>query len=357
MRNSLLIVLLAVMPLHGWALEIANVYHAPKIFNPSKNQQVAIHFTLSSDAQLKLKIFDDRDLLIRKISLRRNSGAQKITWDGKDTAGKLVPSEAYRYTLEGVDSSGDRVEYDVSDITGAERVVAKNIAWDADNKVIRYQLSKPARVILRVGIQNRGPIMLSRLNWSARTAGIHTEVWDGMDGSGVVNLASHPKLEIAIDAYSLSDNSILVGPKNSAPQYIENIAWGEQRRVVKQERKKNMYAHAQQSAETRGELDVRLVLVGEFAKNSEGLPLVSGIVPIRLEVAAKDQSRLLARGFEPIFFLDGLYVHENEMGFLPVTWKWDTRKVNAGEHYVTGNIRSYEGNFGMATLKAYVVEQ
>jgi hypothetical protein len=38
-----------------------------------------------------------------------------------------------------------------------------------------------------------------------------------------------------------------------------------------------------------------------------------------------------------------------------MTWLWDTSTVNEGEHYVTTNVRGYEGNFGTATLKVWVV--
>lgn len=37
-----------------------------------------------------------------------------------------------------------------------------------------------------------------------------------------------------------------------------------------------------------------------------------------------------------------------------MTWKWDSSKFNPGEHFVTLNIRGYEGNFGAATVKVLV---
>lgn len=337
-----------------WGVEISGVYHEPELFEPLKQQKVEIHFTLSENAQVAVKIFDDRDYLIKKITSKRKKGAHKVSWDGKDMSKHNVPPEAYRYTIEATGSIGQRVEYDVSEITGGKTLSVKNISWDKEKKTVRYQLPEAARVIVRIGIQNRGPLMQSLLDWSPRNGGFHNEAWDGMDASDVVNLESHPKLDISVDAYSLSDNSIIVGPNSSKAQYIKELSWGKTRRKIKQIPGKKMYAHAQQPAESRGDLSVKLVLAGEYTKNKKGLAITSGIVPVRLEVAEKDQARLLERGFEPVFFLDGIYVHENEMGFLPVTWLFDTSKVAEGEHFVTGNIRSYEGNYGTATLKVYV---
>jgi len=354
LSQPVLLLMVLMFSAQSWGLEIASVYHEPKTFEPQKQQKVEIHFTLSTKAQVTVNIFDDRDYLVKKIPTSRAQGAQIVHWDGKDMAGHIVPAEAYRYTIEAKGASGEKAEYDTSDITGGITLKAKNIAWDKNKKVVSYQLPEPARAIIRIGIQNRGPLMKSLLEWSPRSAGFQEEAWDGMDASGVINLSTHPKLEISVDAYNLSDNSIIVGSTTSRTQYITNMSWGKTKRKVKHKRKKKMFAHVQQSAETRNDLDVKLVLAGEYKKNKTDLAIVSGIVPIRLEVSGKDQGRLLERGFEPIFFIDGIYMQENEMGFLPVTWQWDTRKVTEGEHFITGNIRSYEGNFGTATLKVYV---
>lgn len=62
----------------------------------------------------------------------------------------------------------------------------------------------------------------------------------------------------------------------------------------------------------------------------------------------------MARRFEPVFFVDGQFAFENEVGFVPMTWNFDPRSLNEGEHYLTVNLRGYEGNFGIATLKVLV---
>lgn len=335
------------------ALEIEHIYHEPNYFEPANNEKVDIHFTLNEAAAVSLNIYDGRDLLINRINTRRKKGAQSLSWDGKDMVGNSVPAEAYRYTLV-AEAAGKRAEYDASDVTGGDKVVPKNIDWDQTKKVIRYQLSKPSRVIIRLGIQKHGPLMRSMLDWVPREAGFQEESWDGMDASGVINLASHPKLEINVQAFGLSDNSIIVGPHKSAVQLIEDIRWGKERRSVKHKKEKRMFAHSQQPIETRGDLTIKLVLAKDYKTKTDGVPIVSGTVPVRLDVSDKDRARLLERGFEPIFFLDGFFMHENEMGFLPVTWRWDTTGITEGEHFITGNIRSYEGNYGAATLKVFV---
>jgi hypothetical protein len=104
----------------------------------------------------------------------------------------------------------------------------------------------------------------------------------------------------------------------------------------------------------RGDFKVHLTMPGDLPRTSTGVPIVSTTVPVRLDVAAQDRVRALARRFEPVFFVDGLFAFENEVGFVPMTWNFDPATLNEGEHFLTVNLRGYEGNFGMATLKVFI---
>jgi hypothetical protein len=37
-----------------------------------------------------------------------------------------------------------------------------------------------------------------------------------------------------------------------------------------------------------------------------------------------------------------------------MTWNFDPAALNEGEHFLSVDLRGYEGNFGMATLKVFV---
>ena len=212
----------------------------------------------------------------------------------------------------------------------------------------------PGRVNIRVGLDQHGPLLRTVLDWVARDAGLHEEPWDGLDASGVLDLAEHPRLVIAWDGFGLSANSILVGPPADRVQLIADLPWGEERRTVKRRDKKRMHFHRQQPMEARADYAITLTLPDNLPTDAEGLPLVTGIVPFRLDVPDSERKRVLARRFEPVFFIDGTFVFENEVGFLPMTWRWDTAGINPGIHYITANLRGYEGNFGIATLKVRV---
>jgi hypothetical protein len=136
---------------------------------------------------------------------------------------------------------------------------------------------------------------------------------------------------------------------------IESMSWPKMAREVKYRAPKRMFDHSQQAMEERGDFQITLHLAEPTSSRSKGLPVVEGgVVPVRLDVAEKDRARALARRFEAVFFLDGQFVFENEVGYLPMTLNWDLKGVNEGVHTFTANLRGYEGNFGVATIQVHV---
>lgn len=337
-----------------YALEITQVSHSPKFFLPKKGEMSDIYFTVSKSSAVKVNIYDDRDVLVRNIKVNvTKPGQQTVQWDGKDQAGNWVPPEAYRYTIM-AEKNGVQIEHDFSDHTGLEQYRVKDIKWHAKKKYFTYTLNKPSRVFIRVGLAENGPLLATVLNWLPRTTGQQKQLWNGMDTSGVLDLTNHTKMLVYARAYTLSDNTILVGPHSDQSAYVKDLSWTFEKRKVKQVKKKRIHSPERQTPETRGDYQVRLVLPDGLKKTDKGVPIVSGMVSLLLE--ADKEYRLLAVGrrSEPVFYIDGQFSFENEVGFLPMTWRLDTSVINEGEHYLTANLRGYEGNFGLATVKVYV---
>ena len=334
----------------AYAFEIERVSHAPALFIPGKGSHARVSFSLSDTADVELKLFDDRDKLVRRI-VRKGlaSGEHTIQWSGQDEAGHTVPAEAYRYTL----TANTTVEHDLSDLTGGETVRSK-IHWNADKMQFEYSLDKPSRVLIRVGLENHGPLMVTIRNWVPRQAGSHIERWDGKDASGELDLAKHPKLVVSMRAYTLSQNTILVGPKPDRVSFIDKMTWPSENRVVKKKPVKRMIAAQQQAAETRGDYLVNLNLPDGLKTDKQGVPIVTGQIPVVLDVDEKYRAIALNRRSETVFYIDGQFTLENEVGFLPTTWMLDTTHLNNGEHFLSVNLRGYEGNFGLATRKIIV---
>ncbi len=335
------------------SLVISQVRADRTAFDPARKESLTIRFHLDEPGDVALAIYDGRDHRVYQGDANHMpAGDHALTWAGVDDGGRPVPAEAYAYTLTARNAHGETT-HDLSDLTGGTSVVARDVRWDAAAGVVRYTLDRPSRVNLRLGLQ-AGPYLRTLIDWVPRQAGPHEEHWDGRDASGVLSLAGNPALTPVVRAYALPDNTVFVGAPTDRLQFVAEHdapvlrAQGESKGPVQ------VLDAMRQPLETRGDLMAFLDLDGRFPADGEGRRVVSGMVPFVANVRDADRERVLQRRFEAVFYVDGVFVHENELGYLPLTWVWDASRVNPGEHYVTLNIRGYEGNFGTATRKVIV---
>lgn len=336
------------------AVVISQVRVDRTAFDPAKNETATLQFNLSEQADVTLAIYDGRDHQVYQQETKTLAGGDHtLIWNGQDEAGKTVPPEAYSYTLTAKNAKGQSV-HDLTDLTGGAVVTAKDVRWDAATGTVRYILDRPARVNLRLGLQS-GPYLRTLIDWVPRGAGSQAEHWDGQDASGVLKVADNPALTPVVKAYALPDNTLFVGAPQDRLQFAAERDAPVLRERTAPPPPKQMFDNAQQPLDTRGDLPAILGFDGVFKQDSEGRWIVSGQVPLTANVRDADRLRVLQRRFEAVFYVDGVFAHENEVGYLPLTWTWDTTQFNPGEHYVTLNIRGYEGNFGTATVKVFVM--
>jgi hypothetical protein len=335
---------------------ISNVSPSSVRLDPAKGETLQLKFRVNGPANVTLQLYDGRELLIREVRAPAllPKGEHTLSWDLRDFAGKPVPPEAYTYVLEAQAKDGQVVRYDLADQSGGASVPVRNVQFDSASGVISYGLERPARVSIRIGLNDAGPLLRTVTDWVARPAGQQQEPWDGNDASGVLDLASHPRLHISVQAFALPENSILIGEPQRHVRLISSLPTPARQRPKAAAQPKRMYAHAQQPLESRGDFKVHLTLPKDLPRSPAGLPIVTARTAVRLDVDAADRERALARRFEPVFFIDGQFAFENEVGFVPMTWNFDPAALNDGEHFLTVNLRGYEGNFGMATLKVLV---
>lgn len=320
--------------------------------DPAAGERTSISYTIDAAAEVVLEMYDGRDALIyRSEAVQVEPGTYALEWNGHDASGEPVPAEAYHYVIRARNAAGE-VVHDLTDSTGSEALLAHEPVWDEASGKLRFRLDHPARINVRFGLMD-GPYVRTVVDWVARDAGDHELAWDGWDASRVMNLARHPMISPTVRAYTLPHNTVFVGDDADQVRFVAMRPLGT-RDVKAKPEKTRMFFHADQPLETRGDVPVELSLLGDFDRDEQGRHVVSGVVPVRLDVPADVRGRVLERRFEPVFFTDGIFVFETEVGVLPMTWNWDSTVVNPGEHYLTANIRGYEGNYGTATLRVWV---
>ncbi len=334
----------------SYSLSIKHVSHTPVKSLYIAGEEITVHFNLDAVADVELKIYDDREYLIRTIKSNAalEQGDHVLKWDGVDGSGKAVPYESYHYTLE-ANSESENVIYDVTDLTGNKKGVLRNLKWDRKTNIISYTLIKGSRVNFRIGISDGGPLLKTIINWQPRAQGDHIEYWNGYGESKQFNIANIANARLFSDAYTLSKNSIIIGKKIRPSQYIE--VTDPEFRERKQSKKtiESKFRLAQE----RRDYPVAIKLP-ETEKYNKNLPIYSGKVSVKIDISKAELARLHENRFEPILFVDGQYVSELETGFFPVTWQLDTSKYKTGEHYITINVRGYNGQYGTSTQIIFV---
>jgi hypothetical protein len=335
------------------AIEIREVDHHPAAIDPGKGETCTIRFTLDEPAAITLDLYDGRDLRIRTIesdgTLAR--GPHSLQWDGRDEIGRPVPPEAYHYTLTARSAEGGRtVTWDTTDVTGLERNQASGISWVVAAGEIRYELPRPSRVNIRVGWKEDGLLLATLLDWVPRVAGQHRQPWDGYDDSHALHVADHPMLDLGVNTFELPSNSVIVLPQTDEVRLIEDITWDAERRPSTRSAQKSMYDHRNQPIELRRDYDLIVDLLHVEASAKE-VPRIFEKAEIRVDLEPAERLRAQNERFEIVVYVDGHYVWESELGYLPMTYVWDPTDFTDGIHYITINLRGYEGHFGTATLK------
>lgn len=342
------------------ALEISSVAVDQSVVSLSSPKGFGLRFKIDTAADVSLNLYDVRELLVKQVRLGQlKKGEHVASWDMKDAAGIQVPPGVYHYTLSA--RSGDEtVQYDLTEITGHDAIGGLEVKWLPESKRIRYSLSAPALVGIRAGIADRGPLLKTLVNWEPRPSGVHEEPWDGMDASAVLDLSSHPNLVLAGLGIRLPDNCLFIEAasatataRTGAVTYERDAGGQPLKREPTAALKKRIAAHDQQPADQRGDYPISLTVV-DGKKQKDGSIRVSGMVSVIVDVDPSMIPRLVNQRFEQSFYIDGRYLFENEIGFFPATLQWDSSAYSEGIHYITANVRGYEGNFGMATVRVLV---
>lgn len=338
------------------AIQITGITVKPRVMNPSKGDKVMVSFTLSRPGKAILKIFDPKMLLINEALCKMDeSGLYRGIWDGKDLEGRIVPDEAYFFTIEALDYKGNFAFYDPTTISGGEYFTLP-VQSNRKNHNVTYELAKDARVMIKAGIKKGGPLLKTILNRLPRLAGKYEAPWEDEGGVGVIDLADQVGFSLTAEAVTLPENSLLTWGNFDYP-YYEYITKIVQERPQKKNRPLFKAEHPLIGLEIKRWREIvpepkfSLALPGDIQINEDGLPIIQGKVPIKIILDEGLKTVTTEQRYEILFFVDFTFVSEEEGGYSPYTWIWDTKKVNNGEHIITVNIYTLKGGFSAKNIK------
>lgn len=322
-------------------LAIDKVVVEPKEVALDSGVKTSVRFELSQDAAATtLEITDEVGKTVRTLDLgSQRAGAVTATWDGRDAAGKPLPSGVYLYWIRATDSAGATTRFE-NPVAGGNEVLVQQFTLDPETGTMRFLLPQASRIRLRVGLKGF-PLLRTLHDWVPMAAGEHEVTWDGVDSTGKIHLLGKSALDVNLTAFALPGNAILV--RSSQP--AASVAG------VRPNVPENAFRHAKHPLEICHEPKLKLDLPGTPAKGKSGLPVVSGVVPVRITLDPADASHLVDARFEIMLFVDTVFLTEAEEGSNPFTYQLDTRALAPGPHMFTVNVLSYDDHAGTATIQ------
>jgi hypothetical protein len=224
--------------------------------------------------------------------------------------------------------------------------------------VLTYRLSQPSRVLIRIGIPGSS-LLRTLVDWEPRTQGEITEYWNGRDQDNLINVIDNPKYTVLITYFTLPDASVVTFG-NSGIDYRSYKAQLKSKRPAKVARPMaNARRLAPQFLARRStNRDFRVTI--RFPELDRGdnpdVPTVRGDRALaRIDVPESEREVLAGRQFEIIMFVDTTYVAEEERGYVPFNFPWEFRQLPPGEHVVTVNVVTFDGQIGIGSRRIRIV--
>jgi len=283
-------------------------------------------------------------------------GVHQVLWDGKDDTGETVPDEAYTPFFE---VTNDDVVYRDAPMQYSGGEVIPNIEWQRSSDTdLSYSLPDAARVLVRLGVTD-GPMMRELKHWQPTSPGRVVERWNGFDADEVEYFADRTDVWVVVMAYQLPQYSIITTGNNSIDyrDYRTRRGWSRveaalaeiklQRDGVRLER--NYFV-------PRGYLPrVSLQFENTPEMSRVGIAQVQGTVRFRVDVPAEDRWILDSSFYETGLYIDYQFQSEEEQGFVPMVWEYDSSDLEPGRHIATVQLFGFGGFITSSTVEFIVV--
>ncbi|SFV64280.1 hypothetical protein MNB_SV-13-2099 [hydrothermal vent metagenome] len=322
-------------------------------FSPSLNEKFSIKFELKKDTEVEIDIYTPDNNLIRSLHSKvLKKGKNSIEWDGKDSNGTIVPNEAYNIVV--------KADKEILDFRKTGGEIVKDLQSHVDKQGhISYRLSKPSRVLVRVGVENSSMLRVIS-NWIPKNRGKVLQRWSMRDKDNIVDI-SKLKYAVSVSAFTLCDYSIITN-NNKKENYISyfqrnklkcNTIPNEKQILKRGDRgiSKHFYGCRIQERDPRLELKIP-----KAKTDKQDIPILSNgkRTLIKVTMNPEDEAILEKVKYEVSFFVDFEFSSEEELGYMPISWNFNPNGLKKGKHILTVNVSSFSGQVGVKSLEFLV---
>lgn len=323
---------------------ISEIRAEPKTMHLDHGDHLTLSYRLAAAANVTVAILDDWDRQIRHLDAgSQPAGPASTVWDGLGTDAQPVPNGVYRYVITATSLRSTSVYAPLNAREGDE-VLARRFTYDQATGHMQFIIPRLSRARVRIGLKDF-PHLRTLMDWEPLEAGEHTLEWDGMDADGLIRLRQHPKLDINLSAFALPENAVIV--RGSSREAVPPEAPPVSRTPT------TAYLHARHDRgichEPRFAVELPQAVTG-----INGHPVVHGKTPVRIMIDPRDKAHVVNQRFEVMFYVDTVFLFEEEEGSSPFTFEWNTSALTPGPHLLTVNVLSYDDHVGVVTVPVEV---
>lgn len=337
---------------------LSRVTVSPSSFNPSIQQTVSISFESDVRGTVSVQVIDRDGYVVRELEhdSRVAAGHHKVTWDGRNDRGEVVPDEAWSFRISLKTARGATEWFPAS--RPQHEATATDVTYDRSSGIIRYVLSAPSRVHLQAGCarvvdqsgRREGPVMRTVTNREPRIAGSVIEHWNGLDASGAISVPDLPDFVLGVAATALPEQAVIT-TGNRKIIYAESVT-GRTGHSLLPPREDHSH-HAGLSSSQDVSPPIRLER--RDARDDKSRTWMVSESPLRFSVRAEGPAAadfVEQRGSIQLF-VDGVRVSESPAVENPSDISLDTAALSPGRHIVAVN---WASPFGPVAVNAVAID-
>lgn len=334
--------------------EVSNFTSDGAWFDPQAGETASFRFDSDQGGEAFVRIYGPDWREIGEVTVEEVVAGEttQVAWDGRDQDGNIVPDEAYFGVLEFFGADDDIVQIDRSVERAIGEVLVLDAAYDAAAGGVRFRLAVPARVTLLAGISGGGPLMNTLLSGVPYPAGEHVFPWDGRDQSGVIDLVAEERFQLFVSARELVAPVVIARGGDGPAYHSYTRDLSDAGIPIKEPVDPDVFGGAPHLLPKPVDISPEPVFslsVPGAETNAEGVPQVTGQVPLQVSLGDKIKVPVLARRFEIVLFHNFEFTTEIEEGRSPATIVWDASRLPPGRYLVTINVATLPGQLSAAS--------
>lgn len=335
-----LIFILLVCPAYLQAADlIENVKTSPQSMDISQGDVLHVYWEQAEKGQTTLHICDVEGNIVATL-LRKEitaAGENEAVWDGMDNRHEPCAAGVYFPIIKVKSQHAGSETFNPTAIPWGSEVPVHKVDYNKTSQAIQYTLKDRALVRMRVGIAAGGPMYKNILNWQIKEPGTHNEIWDGMDVSQVVDVSDNDNLQIAVDAFSLPMQSVILSGsflkkgKGNSPRYKHFPVHPPHGESVA------LYPRLPYGLLPDPEIDITFE---KNVKNTKTGYELSSTSLVHVDLKKGLIGSAPKEDVELYTFMDGRLLFEGPVDGLPTSFSLNTMEFENGAHTLTVNIRT-----------------